>query len=150
MNPMRTIVIALLAAASLSFAAPDPKLATTERAAIFKAAGFKLRGDEYVRCDEKVGSSTPGRIEIVDLNGDGNAEAWVQESNLFCYGNTAEYFVLVTREPNGTWRRLLEGVGVPTALDARHDGWPDIEIGGPGFGKFPVARWTGKAYGAPK
>ena len=147
---MRTIVIALVAAASLSFAAPDPKLATTERAAIFKAAGFKPRGEQYVRCSDEAASYSPGRIEIVDLNGDGNAEAWVQESSTFCYGNTGEYFVLVAREPSGTWRKLLEGVGIPTALEARHDGWPDIEIGGPGFGKFPVARWTGKAYGAPR
>lgn len=147
---MRTLAIALLAAASASSAAPDPKLATTDRAAIFKAAGFKPRGDQWVRCADEAASYSPGRIEIVDLNGDGVAEAWVQESSTFCYGDTGEYFVLVTREPKGTWRKLLEGVGIPTALAVRHDGWPDVEVGGPGFGKFPVARWGGTAYGAAK
>jgi hypothetical protein len=50
----------------------------------------------------------------------------------------------------GTWRQLLDGVGVPTALATKQQGWSDIEVGGPGFGKFPVYRWNGKAYVGPK
>ena len=54
------------------------------------------------------------------------------------------------RDESGTWRQLLDGVGVPTALATKQQGWPDIEVGGPGFGKFPVHRWNGKAYVGPK
>lgn len=131
---------------------PDSTLTPADRAAVFKAAGFKARGNPYVRCEEDppTASYTPGRIEVVDLNGDGRPEAWVTESSLFCYGNTASFFVLVTKDEGGTWRKLMEEVGVATALATKHLGWPDIEVGGPGFGKFPVHRWNGKVYVAPR
>ena len=45
---------------------------------------------------------------------------------------------------------LLDDVGMPVVLPARKAGWPDIEVGGPGFGKFPVYRWNGKAYALRK
>jgi hypothetical protein len=40
----------------------------------------------------------------------------------------------------------LEETGVPTVLKTKRQGWPDIEVGGPGFGKFPVRHWNGKTY----
>lgn len=79
----------------------------------------------------------PGRIELEDLNGDGRPEAWVKECSLFCYGNTAEAFVLLTRDDVG-WRVLLDEVGIPAVGKTKHNGWPDIEVGGPGFGRFPI------------
>lgn len=126
--------------------AAEPSAA--ERAAIFKAAGFKAKGDKYVRCeDDTTQSATPGRIEFEDVNGDSSAEAWVKESSLFCYGNTAEYFVLLAKGAKGTWTILLEDTGVPVVLKTKSNGWPDIESGGPGFGKFPVYRYDGKNWG---
>ena len=132
--------------AAASTPAPATALTSAEQAVVFKTAGFTERGGKWIRCEEEMASATPGRIELVDLNGDGRPEAWVTEGNLGCYGNTAEWFALVTKDANGTWRTLLDGVGVPTALKTTHNGWPDIEVGGPGFGKFPVYRWNGKAY----
>jgi len=70
----------------------------------------------------------------------------VKESSTFCYGNTAEFFVLLAKGDDGGWRKLLEEVGVPTVLETKRQGWPDIEVGGPGFGKFPVRHWNGKTY----
>lgn len=137
------LVVTLL---TVSIAHAD--LAPAEQAAVFKAAGFKKeRGGQYIRCKEETATAsyTPGRIEVADLNGDGQPEAWVKESSLYCYGRTAEYFVLVTKDSGG-WRVLLENVGIPTVLTTKHFGWPDIEVGGPGFGKFPVYRWNGKSY----
>lgn len=152
----RIATAALLAALTALPAAGAPPSTTTltpaERAAVFKAAGFKPRGSQYVRCEEDppTASSMPGQIEVVDLNGDGRPEAWVTESSVFCYGNTAAFFVLVTRDEGGTWRPLMDAVGVATALETKRQGWPDVEVGGPGFGKFPVYRWNGKAYVRPK
>lgn len=118
-----------------------------ERAAIFGAAGFKAKGGKYVRCEDDVTMSyMPGRIEMEDVNGDGRADAWVKESSLYCYGNTAEFFVLLTQDAKGAWIAILEDVGVPTRLETRSHGWPDIESGGPGFGKFPVHRYDGTKY----
>lgn len=143
--------LGLAAALLCSIATNSPLLAEpapAENSAIFKAAGFKkgARGD-YVRCIEETpsASSTPGRIELTDLNRDGQPEAWVTEGSLFCYGNTAEFFVLVTKDAGG-WRTLIESTGIPRVLKTGHAGWPDIEVGGPGFVKFPVYRWNGKAY----
>lgn len=128
--------------------AAPAQLTPAEQAAVFKAAGFKkARSGQYIRCEEDPPtlSYMPGQIELADLNGDGQPEAWVKESSLFCYGNTAEFFVLLTRDGGG-WRKLLESAGIPVVRKARHGGWPDIEVGGPGFGKPLVYRWNGRAY----
>jgi hypothetical protein len=118
-----------------------------ESAAIFGAAGFKAKGNKWVRCaDDVTQSYMPGTMEREDLNGDGAAEAWVKESSLYCYGHAAEAFVLLARDANGRWTALLDEVGVPVVLKTRSQGWPDIEVGGPGAGPFPVYRYSGKTY----
>ena len=138
-----------LAAAILAagFPAVGAELAAEDRAAVFAAAGFTQRGDQYVRCDDTVtASATPGWIEVADLNQDGRPEAWVRESSLFCYGNTAEAFVLLARNGDGAWIILLDEVGVAMPLETQHNGWSDIEVGGPGSGPFPVYRFDGTGY----
>jgi hypothetical protein len=120
----------------------------SERAAIFTAAGFKANGDQYFRCEEDPPtlSYMAGSIEMADLNGDGRDEAWVREGSTFCYGNTAEFFVLLTRNTDGGWTRLLEDAGIAVVRSTQHHGWPDIEVGGPGAGPFPVYRFDGTQY----
>jgi hypothetical protein len=137
---------AILAPLATAASAAEPS--KQEREEIFKAAGFKPKGDQqFVHCDEDVTRSySPGRIEMADVNGDGTRDAWVTESSTFCYGNTAEFFVLVTPQAGGGWVNLLEAVGVPTPLSTKSKGWPDIEVGGPGFGEFPVYAFDGKKY----
>jgi hypothetical protein len=137
-----------MAFALLAIPAAHAELTPAEQAAVFKAAGFeKGRGGQYVRCREETPTTSyiPGRIEVADLNGDGKPEAWVKESSTSCYGMTGEYFVLLTKGSGG-WRKLLDGIGVPDLLDTKHKGWPDIEVGGAVFGKFPAYRWNGKSY----
>lgn len=128
------------------------EITPADRAAIFQAAGFKkVQNGQYIRCEEEtpMASYTPGQIELADLNGDGQPEAWVTESSMFCYGSPHTSFVLV-RKDAGAWRVLLDAVGTPVVLKTKRRGWPDIEVGGPGFGKFPVYRWNGKSYGLRK
>lgn len=123
----------------------------SESAAIFKAAGFKAKGGKYVRCeDDTTLSHSPGRIELEDLNGDGTPEARVKESSTFCYGNTAEAFVLLAKDAKGAWTKLLDAIGMSLTLETKHKGWPDIEVGGPGMGPFPVYQYNGKKYVAKK
>ena len=46
----------------------------------------------------------------------------------------------------GGWKTMAEETGIPTFLKQRGaQGYPDIEIGGPGT-CFPVERWNGKSY----
>jgi hypothetical protein len=143
-------VLVVLTSVTLAVAAPPSagSLSAADRAAIFTAAGFKQKGNQWIRCEEDppTASYQAGRIELEDVNGDGKAEAWVKESSTFCYGNTAEFFVLLAKRDDGTWRKLLEETGVPTVLKTKRQGWPDIEVGGPGFGKFPVRHWNGTTY----
>jgi hypothetical protein len=149
MSRSKAILVLIGAAifAPLATAGSAAEPSKEEREEIFKAAGFKPKGGQFVHCDEDVTlSSSPGRIEMADVNGDGTRDAWVLESSTFCYGNTAEFFVLVTPRAGGGWVNLLEAVGVPTALPTKSKGWPDIEVGGPGFGEFPVYAFDGKKY----
>jgi hypothetical protein len=88
-----------------------------------------------------------GFIEADDLNGDGASEAFVRESSSFCYGATAEAFVLVAKNAKGEWSVLLDEVGMALVLDTKaKNGWKDIEVGGPGAGPFPKFRHNGTKY----
>lgn len=123
------------------------ELTAGEESAIFKAAGFKAKGNTFIRCeDDSTASASPGSIEMQDLNADGTEEAWVREGSLFCYGNTAEAFVLLAKNATGEWTPILDEVGVALPLKTKTRNWLDIEVGGPGMGPFPVFRYSGKKY----
>ena len=142
----RALAIALTALAAAGAAsAATPVLSAADKTAAFRAAGFKPSGREWVRCEDEAASAQTGFIEAADLNGDGAPEAWVRESSTFCYGNTAEAFVLVTKRPAG-WSVLLDEVGMALERPTKRQGWPDIEVGGPGGGPFPVFRYDGAKY----
>jgi hypothetical protein len=140
------LAVAVSSVAAIAANAPQASSAS-DKVAIFKAAGFKAKGDTYTRCEDDVTAShMPGFIEMQDLNGDGTAEAFVRESSLFCYGNIAEAFVLVAKGADGKWTVLLDEVGVAAPREAKHQGWLDIEVGGPGAGPFPIFHYNGKKY----
>lgn len=144
------LAIAVLVSASIG-ATKAADLAAADKAAIFRAAGFKAQGKNFVRCVEDTSASRlPGSIEMQDLNGDGRNEAIVSESSLFCYGNTEQAFVILTQDAKGAWSIVLDEVGVPTPLADKHNGWRNVEVGGPGMGPFPVFQFDGKKYGRKK
>jgi hypothetical protein len=149
-----TLAAALVTTASLLVVGPVrgssvvEGLSASEEVALFNAAGFSLAGNgQYQRCKEEpvTLSYQPGKAELADLNGDGQDEAWVTEGSLFCYGNTGQYFVLLTRGQSG-WQIIIEAVGIPVIRETGKQGWPDIEVGGPGFAVFPLYRWNGESY----
>jgi hypothetical protein len=128
-----------------SAAAPAAnELTVGERAAIFKAAGLAQRGQDWVGCD---GNSTASieKDGVRDLNGDGKPEAIVTESGTACYGNTGQGFYLLTQAAPGSWTQLYSSPGIPEFLGTKANGWPELEVGGPGF-CFPILRWDGKTY----
>lgn len=129
-------------AAAAAAEAPPP-----ERAKIFRAAGFAQRNGRWEGCgDPGTAAYEPGRIEHYgDLNGDGRPEAVVTEGSSYCFGNTGTGFTLLTRAATGAWRKLHQSQGVATFLKTRANGWPELEVGGPGF-CFPVLRWNGMAF----
>jgi hypothetical protein len=115
---------------------------------IFKAAGFELSDRSWRKCgDPGTVSYEPGTImERGDFNGDGLVDAIVTEGGTYCFGMTGYGFNLVSQRQDGTWRILDERIGIPRFLETKGaEGWPDIEVGGPGF-CFPVIRWNGQEY----
>ena len=105
---MRTLLLVMGGfAASLTFAAAA-ELSASDKAAIFKAAGFKAKGSTYMRCVDEAPSYMPGAIALQDMNGDGATEAFVTESSAFCYGGTEQAFVLLSKDSKDAWKTLLE------------------------------------------
>lgn len=122
-------------------------LSPADKTAAFKAAGYKFKGNQWYACDDPTPTYSPGAIqEVRDINGDGQPEAVITEGGTYCYGNTGAGYSLVSKQNNGSWKLITNGVGILTFLTTKGvGGWPDIEIGGPGF-CFPVERWNGKVY----
>lgn len=119
-----------------------------DKAGIMRAAGFKLAGGKWHNdCDDPESGGGPAAIdEIRDINGDGRPDAVVTQGGSFCYGNTGGGYFLVSKQANGSWRLITQSIGIATFQKTRGvDGWPDIEIGGPGF-CFPLVRWNGTEY----
>lgn len=146
----------LLPAVSLAApptAAAPPTLSPAEQTAAFRAAGFKRVKGQWQGCgDPGTPTYTPGAIEqVLDFNGDGRPEAVVTEGSLFCFGRTEVGYTVVSKQADGSWKQITAGPGIVTVLPtpkvvlAKTGGWPDLEIGGPGF-CFPVERWNGREY----
>ena len=134
--------------------APGPSfaqagLSPADEAAAFRAAGFQRSGRVWKNCQEGSDSASysPGSVDTVrDIDGDGLPDAVLIEGGAMCYGMTGQSFWLVSKQQNGTWKLITSEIGIPTFLPrAGARGWPDIEIGGPGF-CFPVHRWNGRTY----
>ena len=147
---MRTIFLAAISLClSSGVASAQARLSPADEAAAFRAGGFTRVGKQWKNCQEGSDSAsyTPGVVETVrDFNGDGMPDAVLTEGGAMCYGMTGQSFWLVSKQANGSWKLITSEVGIPTFLPrvpAR--GWPDIEIGGPGF-CFPVHRWNGREY----
>jgi len=145
---MRILVCLAVAAMVAAPASAQVRLSPADQAAAFKAAGFKRVGGQWRGCDDPgTPSYSPGTIELVkDLNGDGRPEVVITEGGSFCFGATGMGFALMSKQGDGNWKRMAGGTGVFTPLATKGvGGWPDIEIGGPGF-CFPIQRWNGREY----
>jgi hypothetical protein len=142
------ILAAALSLAPLTAHAQPFTVTEADKTAAFKAAGFKKVGGQWKSdCgDPGTASYMPGAIEVQDLNGDGRPEIWITEGGTYCYGNSGGGFWLMTKNANGAWTKMLNDVGIQNVLKGKRYGWPDIEVGGPGFGKFPAYRYDGKKY----
>lgn len=56
-----------------------------------------------------------------------------------CYGGAGSKFTVLTRNKQGALTPILSELGIAVVRPTRHLGWKDIEIGGPGMGRMPVA-----------
>jgi hypothetical protein len=140
--------ISLLALVPLVLAAAI-ELSAADQEAAFEAAGFTKRGGQWRSACDDPGTTSygPGTIEsVADLNGDGRPEAVITESGTYCYGHAGTGFTLVSKQADGSWKSVYSATGMAGFLPTKGaGGWPDIQVGGPGF-CFPVVRWDGRSY----
>jgi len=140
------VVVLAVGQGGQAWAQTPAGLSEADRAAIFKAAGATSRGGKWIICGDDPEPQGASIDEVRDLDGDGRPEAVVSEGGSFCYGFTGTGFQLLSRQADGSWRRITGDIGMPEFLKTRGvGGWPDISIGGPGF-CFPVQRWNGREY----
>jgi hypothetical protein len=124
-----------------------PKLPPTEMTAVYKAAGLTERDGKIL---DTCGRPTEPQVDVVDLNGDGQPEVFVLANDSICYGIAGGELTLLIKDKHGHWQSNLGfSAGGYKLLSAKNKGYPDIEIGGPGF-CFPVWRWNGRAYASHK
>jgi hypothetical protein len=128
----------------------SPTLSAAETNAVFLAAGFTQRGNQWRSpCGEEDPSPSygSGSIEqVTDLNGDGRPEVVIIEGGTYCYGMTGQGYSLLTQQADGRWKLMSSGTGMIEMLATKgSNGYPDISLGGPGF-CFPVLRWNGREY----
>ncbi len=143
-------IVAGLCAAGLplsfpTFGGETHKLPPAELKAIYVAAGLTERNGIILDACEQ---PTKPEIEVKDLNGDGKPEVFVMVGGS-CYGNTGVNLSLLIKDKQGNWKDNFGFPGIYKLLDTKNLGYPDIEIGGPGF-CFPVWRWNGNKYAIHK
>jgi hypothetical protein len=133
------------ALAATTVAGPFPP---AETVAIYKGAGFIVRNNLPLGCNTGNPDWPASQffIEAVDLSGDGKPEAIISEGNIACFGRDEQAFTIVAKNPDGSWRKVGSGTGGTMPLKTRHNGWLDIEYGGPGMQKQPVLKWDGTNY----
>lgn len=133
-------------------AGPDPllgelagMLAPAQVAAIHAAAGLRVSADRRRIEDPDCGDLAPV-AELVDLNGDGRPEVFVELGNACTSGGIGRSLLLFVPQVDGSYARQL---GFPaegyTIGAAGADGYPDLEF----TGMFPctaVWRWDGREY----
>ena len=113
-------------------------------AAIASATGGKMKASQGRAFDRDCGQEVEYEAQAIDLNGDGQLEVLTHESG-GCFGRAGVQMNLYIRARNGQWQPQFGFPGMATVLKTRRNGYPDIQIGGPGT-CFPVWRFDGQRY----
>lgn len=141
-----SVALAAIVLASEACGAAPLSLPASDMPAVYKAAGLTERGGKILdACDTPI----EPEVTVVDLNGDGQPEVFVQAYSA-CYGMAGGELSLLIKTKQGAWKNNF---GFPAGqyklLSAKSQGYPDIEIGGPGVCS-PIWRWNGKEYALHK
>lgn len=85
-------------------------------------------------------------VAAKDLNGDGQPEVIVLGGNSCTSGGNGSSLWLLTKSADGAWQKHLGfPAGGYTLLSEKHQGFPDIQVGGMGWCEA-VWRWDGQTY----
>ncbi|WP_114946504.1 hypothetical protein [Microvirga calopogonii] len=128
-----------------------PSLALTDAdrdAAIKVAKAHTLDG--YIQCGKEMGRPVVLDPEPMDLNGDGVEEVMItarhEDGGAGCFGRVGVSKTLMIKTKSGEWKANLGYLSDPiTVMPEKSGGFPDLELGGPGF-CHPIWRWNGAEY----
>jgi hypothetical protein len=112
---------------------------------IAEATGGMLETPKGQYFDKGCGQSLDYEASAVDLNKDGQPEVFTQIFGSCLGGMTGVFLNLYIKDGAGRWHPQFGFPGIYEVLKTDNKGYPDIQIGGPGF-CFPVWRWNGSAY----
>jgi hypothetical protein len=127
------------------FKGTTSKLSKQDKQRIFKKLGFRLSKNKKFIVDDTCGEDVSPSVEVVDLNGDGVEEVFVNWGNTCTSGMAGQSVTLFVKDRTG---QFVENLGFPGSyekLATQNKGFPDILIGGPGF-CFAVWQWNGTKY----
>lgn len=116
-----------------------------EAKVISEATGGQFNSRQGTYFDKTCNETTAYQTEVVDLNGDGQPEVFVSIQGTCWGGMAGVHMNLMIKAPDGQWKPQFGFPGIYQILETKNKGYPDIEIGGPGF-CFPVWRWNGQRY----
>jgi hypothetical protein len=143
-SPLYTILVTI----AISF----PNTATAWQAGdvdknktVAEATGGKFKTTKGKYFDQGCNENLNYEAEVIDLNRDGKPEVFVSIGGTCLGGMAGNHMDLYIKNSKGQWKSQFGFQGIYTVLATRSKGYPDIEIGGPGF-CFPVWRWNGLRY----
>jgi hypothetical protein len=120
-----------------------------EAKVISEATGGRFKDSAGTYFDKDCNQETAYKNDVVDLNGDGQPEVFVSIEGTCWGGMTGVFLDLMIKGADGKWKSQFGFPGIYQVLETKNKGYPDIEIGGPGF-CFPIWRWNGKEYAIHK
>lgn len=112
---------------------------------VAQATGGRLTATQGRYHDDACDEDIDYRAKLVDLNDDGQPEVFTELDSECLGGRIGVYLDLYIRDKQGRWQPQFGFPAGYTLLPARHLGFPDIEMGGPGL-CAPVWRWNGSKY----
>jgi hypothetical protein len=134
------------AGAALLFSEGAGGLTEAEQSAIFARLDLTVAPDGKSLVDRSCGQPAGSDVQFSDWNADGKKEVLVTYGNTCTSGMAGSSVVLFVKDASGKYQPQLGFPGmVAEVLPAKHEGYPELLIGGPGF-CFAAWRWDGKAY----
>lgn len=143
-----TYGLVLISAFSPNSFAGSPEFSADAKVISSATSGW-LKATKGKYFEQSCNESVDYDAEVIDLNGDGQPEVFTQVHGICLGGMAGVSMNLYIKDKSGHWKPQFGFPGIFAILKTKSNGYPDIEIGGPG-NCFPVWRWNGMQYALHK
>jgi len=132
-------------AASMLFKNMKTKLSVAEKNEIARLSKLLLSKDKKrFMIEEDADPNYRVSAYPVDMNKDGKEEIFILENSGY-FGQAGAQVRLYIKDASGKYQVVLDDTGIPGILATMAGGYPELQIGGPGF-EQPIYRFNGKMY----